>query len=136
VDWTRVIIFSKLNDKLTYFVVSFGTSDATCLCQPNPEQPNRLKVQTRHRIGVRFLVYSLYAWGMPIIIVSIGAILDNVDNLPTEVLHPRFGGRSCWISGTEHSWSSILVHLHFHCFHQIIFPVWLTYMVRLPQRYQ
>jgi 7 transmembrane receptor (Secretin family) len=44
-------------------------------------------------------MYSLYAWGVPMIIVVIGIILDNVGDLPG-VLRPHFAGPDCLISST------------------------------------
>jgi len=50
----------------------------------------------RHHLGFRFLMYSLYAWGVPTLIVSVGQILDNVANVPENIIKPDFGVYSCW----------------------------------------
>ena len=64
--------------EITYLVISFLTSNAPCLCQPNPKQPSRLNIQRRHRIDIRFLMYSLYAWVVPMIIVHCYSRLPNL----------------------------------------------------------
>ena len=55
----------------------------------------------RHHLGFRFLMYSLYAWGVPTLIVSVGQILDNVANVPENIIKPDFGVYSCWFGGIE-----------------------------------
>lgn len=48
----------------------------------------------------RLVLYELYAWGGPLIIVSVGAIMDHVlmDSYPT-MLRPKFGHVRCWFHG-------------------------------------
>lgn len=49
---------------------------------------------------VRLRIYEVYAWGMPIIITIVAAILDNLPESPTEkFLRPRFGENKCWFYG-------------------------------------
>jgi hypothetical protein len=49
---------------------------------------------------VRLRIYEVYAWGMPIIITIVGAILDNLPETSTETfLRPRFGENKCWFYG-------------------------------------
>lgn len=49
---------------------------------------------------VRMRIYNVYAWGMPIIITTVAAILDNLPESPTETfLRPRFGKNKCWFYG-------------------------------------
>jgi len=50
----------------------------------------------RHRLGSRFVFYSIYAWGVPTLIVVIGQILDNSPNVPNNILKPEFGVTRCW----------------------------------------
>lgn len=51
----------------------------------------------------RLVLYELYAWGGPLIIVSVGAIMDQMlmDSYPA-ILRPNFGGRRCWFGGKDH----------------------------------
>ena len=44
----------------------------------------------------RSLFYSIYAWGVPLIIVIIGQILDNNSDLPSNIVKPGFGIKQCW----------------------------------------
>jgi G protein-coupled receptor Mth (Methuselah protein) len=46
---------------------------------------------------VRLRIYEVYAWGMPIIITIVAAILDNMPE--TSFLRPRFGENKCWFYG-------------------------------------
>ena len=47
----------------------------------------------------RFIFYSLYAWGVPLIIVAIGQILNNAGGVPDGVLKPNFGELKCFFRG-------------------------------------
>lgn len=54
---------------------------------------------------VRLRIYKIYAWGVPLIITGIAAILDNLPkSLHESVLRPRFGEKKCWFAG---KWRSI-----------------------------
>lgn len=49
---------------------------------------------------LRLRIYELYAWGVPIFITIVGAILDNLPESPTDkFLRPRFGENKCWFYG-------------------------------------
>lgn len=49
---------------------------------------------------VRLRIYEVYAWGMPIIITAVAAILDNLPEGSTDrFLRPRFGENKCWFYG-------------------------------------
>lgn len=49
---------------------------------------------------IRLRIYEVYAWGMPIIITVVAAILDNLPENPNETfLRPRFGENKCWFYG-------------------------------------
>lgn len=50
--------------------------------------------------SIRLRIYEVYAWGMPIIITVVAAILDNLPESPTDrFLRPRFGENKCWFYG-------------------------------------
>lgn len=50
--------------------------------------------------SLRLRIYEVYAWGMPIIITSVAAILDNLPESPNDAfLRPRFGENKCWFYG-------------------------------------
>ena len=49
---------------------------------------------------LRLRIYELYAWGVPIFITIVAAILDNLPEKPNEkFLRPRFGENKCWFYG-------------------------------------
>ena len=49
---------------------------------------------------IRLRLYDLYAWGMPIVITAVAAVLDNLPENPSETfLRPRFGENKCWFYG-------------------------------------
>lgn len=48
----------------------------------------------------RLRVYELYAWGGPLTIAAVAAILDNLpDGSHPNFLKPRFGQQRCWFYG-------------------------------------
>ena len=53
----------------------------------------------RHHLGSRFVMYSIYAWGVPTLIVAVGQILDYSPNLPDSIIKPSFGVTHCWFIG-------------------------------------
>lgn len=72
----------------------------------------------------RFFLYSLYAWGVPAIIVIVGQILDNVRGLPDWVVKPQFGLLKCFFSGkTRNQFNFHLINwnLFFICSSWFIF---------------
>lgn len=50
----------------------------------------------------RFLLYSLYGWGLPLVLVSIIAFFKHT-NLPPQYLKPLFGKAKCIMyTGSTH----------------------------------
>lgn len=47
-------------------------------------------------MGKRLFFYSIYAWGVPLLIVMTGQILQNVDELPSNIITPGLGLKKCW----------------------------------------
>lgn len=48
----------------------------------------------------RLRIYEVYAWGVPILITTIAAVLDNLpENSSETFLRPRFGENKCWFYG-------------------------------------
>lgn len=48
----------------------------------------------------RLRIYEVYAWGVPVLITTVAAILDNLPVRPDEsFLRPRFGENKCWFYG-------------------------------------
>ena len=53
--------------------------------------------KNRHKFGWRFVIYSVYAWGIPLIIVLVGQILDWIETgADDETIRPKFGFLKCW----------------------------------------
>lgn len=49
---------------------------------------------------IRLRLYEAYAWGVPLLIASIAAILDILPQNPDyDFLRPKFGERMCWFYG-------------------------------------
>ncbi|KAL1140237.1 hypothetical protein AAG570_000169 [Ranatra chinensis] len=48
----------------------------------------------------RLRLYEVYAWGGPLVIAGIAALLDNLPQAgDTNLLRPQFGKSSCWFRG-------------------------------------
>ena len=51
----------------------------------------------RPQFGWRFVIYSIYAWGIPLFIVLVGQILDWIEvGTDDETVRPQFGFLKCW----------------------------------------
>ena len=59
-------------------------------------RPRNQRRGQHHQLGATFIFYSLYAWGIPLVIVVVGQILDNLPNVPNYISKPGFGMGSCW----------------------------------------
>ena len=51
------------------------------------------------RLTKRFIFYSLYAWGVPLVIVATGQILEKKKTADSNFITPGFGTLKCWFSG-------------------------------------
>ncbi|XP_058125811.1 probable G-protein coupled receptor Mth-like 1 isoform X1 [Anopheles ziemanni] len=47
----------------------------------------------------RLRIYEVYAWGVPLVIAGVAAILDNLPDSNDTYLRPRFGEAKCWFYG-------------------------------------
>jgi hypothetical protein len=52
----------------------------------------------KEREHKKFLVYSVYAWGSPFVMLLVCMVMDLVPGLPGEYIKPDFGVRKCWFS--------------------------------------
>lgn len=57
----------------------------------------------------RFIWYSLYAWGVPVIITSITAAMELAPNVPSVKIRPGFGCHNC---GFNPETSAILIYFY------------------------
>ncbi|XP_071446664.1 G-protein coupled receptor Mth2-like [Hetaerina americana] len=58
-----------------------------------------LRGSLRERERKKFLIYSLYAWGCPLLILIVCIVMDYAPGIPDTYLKPRFGVQKCWFSG-------------------------------------
>lgn len=64
------------------------------LCRSNRRMDNDQENAKR-----KFALYSLYAWGCPLLIGIIGIVVDSTSSHPNTVLRPGFGEGSCFFPG-------------------------------------
>ncbi|GBP50218.1 G-protein coupled receptor Mth2 [Eumeta japonica] len=62
--------------------------------------------RSRRRELERFAAYGLYAWGVPLLLTAVTALMQFVDGLPAHAVRPNFGKRRCWFE----DWISELVY--------------------------
>lgn len=49
---------------------------------------------------LRLRIYQVYAWGVPLVIAAVAAVLDNLPVAESSAfLRPRFGEKGCWFYG-------------------------------------
>ena len=49
---------------------------------------------------IRLRFYAAYAWGGPLIIAGLAALVDHLPNVKDQTfLRPRFGEKQCWFYG-------------------------------------
>lgn len=59
----------------------------------------RPRKSRKGQLTKRFIYYSLYAWGVPLVIVLIGQILERKKTPDSTFVTPGFGTFKCWFSG-------------------------------------
>jgi hypothetical protein len=52
----------------------------------------------KEREHKKFVMYSLYAWGSPFIMLLVCMAMDLVPGVPSEYIKPDFGAKKCWFS--------------------------------------
>lgn len=55
----------------------------------------------RRRWSQRLIAYSVYAWGVPVLIVTVGQILDHWPDLPDYIVTPNLGQTNAWFGGAR-----------------------------------
>lgn len=48
---------------------------------------------------VRLRIYKIYSWGIPFIIATVAAVIDNMPSLSDHFLRPKFAVVRCWFAG-------------------------------------
>lgn len=82
----KIQILSNRNERLFFIYES--------TLRPYSSRKDRQQI-----LGRYFLFASIYAWGVPFVIVLVGQILDNTINQPSHVVVPQFGVLHCWFFG-------------------------------------
>lgn len=44
----------------------------------------------------RFIMYSLYAWGAPLMLTAFCALMQFLPDIPKHHVLPHFGEKKCW----------------------------------------
>ncbi|XP_071446113.1 G-protein coupled receptor Mth2-like [Hetaerina americana] len=57
-----------------------------------------LRDSSRSSGNKRFFFYSLYAWGVPFLILITSLVLEFTPGIPEYVIKPEFGERRCWFA--------------------------------------
>lgn len=55
-----------------------------------------LRGTAREREHKKFIFYSIYSWGCPLILLVVTLIMQFHNDIPDGVLRPRFGEKKCW----------------------------------------
>jgi hypothetical protein len=63
----------------------------------------RMPKQTECKV---FIFYSLYAWGLSVIITAASMVMDFMPTIPSSYLKPNFGDNKCWFSSKWHDFVS------------------------------
>lgn len=66
---------------------------------------------------VRLRIYQAYAWGVPLVIMTIAIILDNLPN--GDFLRPRFGQTRCGFDGKFFLYQYITTDERMLVFHKV-----------------
>lgn len=73
---------------------------------------------------LRLRVYACYAWGGPLLVAGLAALLDHLPPQPQYTfLRPRFGEKMCWFYG-EFLWLLFLFSVF------LFYPVYYSYFIR------
>ncbi|GFS90183.1 g-protein coupled receptor Mth2 [Nephila pilipes] len=60
----------------------------------------KLATCSRNKKRNQFIMYSVYSWGVPLIITTISVVMDNAEGVPSWI-KPDFGKRdTCWITNS------------------------------------
>ncbi|XP_046681532.1 G-protein coupled receptor Mth2-like [Homalodisca vitripennis] len=60
-----------------------------------------LRGSVKEREHKKFIMYSLYAWGCPLIILVITLIIELVPSIPDSFIKPEFGVIKCWFGTSK-----------------------------------
>ncbi|XP_046680952.1 G-protein coupled receptor Mth2-like isoform X4 [Homalodisca vitripennis] len=60
-----------------------------------------LRGSVKEREHKKFILYSLYAWGCPLVIFVITLVIELVPSIPKSFIKPQFGVDKCWFKTSE-----------------------------------
>jgi hypothetical protein len=49
-----------------------------------------------------FILYSLFAWCCPLVLLVVSVVFDLMPIIPSSYLKPNFGDNKCWFSSKWH----------------------------------
>ncbi|XP_049956981.1 G-protein coupled receptor Mth2-like isoform X1 [Schistocerca serialis cubense] len=55
-----------------------------------------LRGTAREREHKKFIIYSIYSWGCPLILLSVTLVMQFHNDIPDGLLRPQFGVKKCW----------------------------------------
>ncbi|XP_049858422.1 G-protein coupled receptor Mth2-like isoform X4 [Schistocerca gregaria] len=55
-----------------------------------------LRGTAREREHKKFIIYSIYSWGCPLILLSVTLVMQFHNDIPDGLLRPQFGVKRCW----------------------------------------
>ena len=55
-----------------------------------------LRGSVKERERKKFLLYSVYAWGAPLIMLVVCLLMDLIPDVPGTFIKPEFGVTKCW----------------------------------------
>lgn len=58
-----------------------------------------LQGSVKEREHKKFIFYSLYAWGGPLVIFAITICMELIPSIPETYVKPHFGTEKCWFRG-------------------------------------
>lgn len=58
-----------------------------------------LQGSVKEREHKKFIFYSLYAWGGPLVIFAITICMELIPSIPDTYVKPHFGTEKCWFRG-------------------------------------
>ncbi|XP_068085479.1 probable G-protein coupled receptor Mth-like 1 isoform X2 [Anabrus simplex] len=55
-----------------------------------------LRGSVKEREHKKFIIYSLYSWGCPLIMLAVAMVMDLHPDISDDYIKPKFGDQKCW----------------------------------------
>lgn len=87
--------------------------------------------ETSAKSRQRFLLYSVYAWGSPLVIASVTIIIQTLDPSHRNLVRPNFlnDRQMCWFEGTKPLWLYVYMFILILTSLDIAFFLMVTYIL-------